>query len=414
MPTKAQLEARLEIANEQLADEQDEHNGTREDLEESQAELTATLAELETVKEELAEKEGELVDALLGCREGKAREEALENELMKSNEDRDHYKEELDKAIDSRDCEQAMKRKVIAALKNRKAELKKSNEDRDHYKEALVKATKERNIYSIVSIVYKEALHSKQDALAEAQAKLKSHEAELNNREKAAALCAKFLSRFKGDLQKIKEGCGLAFKEVEEFAKLIALKAAYNDFDAMVFSPVTTNMDQLWHACVLDTKLYAEMNIFLLPTGGGFIHHNPHGADDSHAHAQRLEETVKMFKCIWGKAPKGPWIRPNGDGDYGGTYADDSDDSDDDGQRPAKCARTAAPPRELRWGGQIFVRGSGKTFTLDAGSSFTIEDVKRKIQEKEGFELFQPRSHNDTKPPVAKQISAVNKNHLGF
>ena len=159
--------------------------------------------------------------------------------------------------------------------------------------------------------------------------------AEAKIREKAVALCATFQHRFQHALIKNQISCAVSFACVEEFTKLMTVKAVYNDFDATMYSPVTYEMDQLWHACLLDTKLYHEMNSFLLPAGG-FIHHNPHGAEDPEAHAKRLEATVDKFKRLWGKVPKGPWIRPNGEGR--GTAVDGDENPDDDDEEGADAA----------------------------------------------------------------------------
>lgn len=66
-------------------------------------------------------------------------------------------------------------------------------------------------------------------------------------------------------------------------------------------------MDSLWHAAILDTKFYANLQAAL----GLTLHHNPFGADESQG-AQRKERLRTMnvlYKTLFGASPLLPLFR---------------------------------------------------------------------------------------------------------
>lgn len=65
---------------------------------------------------------------------------------------------------------------------------------------------------------------------------------------------------------------------IEELRRFLAIKVFTADVNATKISP-TPLMDQLWHAAILDTQFYAELQSAL----GMIIHHQPSGADEREA-----------------------------------------------------------------------------------------------------------------------------------
>eukprot|EP00038_Savillea_parva_P009776 m.185764 g.185764 ORF g.185764 m.185764 type:complete len:203 (-) comp16559_c0_seq1:58-666(-) len=93
---------------------------------------------------------------------------------------------------------------------------------------------------------------------------------------------------------------GTAPARVEELKRFLALKAAHKDVHAALLSP-SGDVDELWHALILDTMLYKEVCEALLREGG-FIHHNPRGAESGRE--ARLRRTARAYQRAF--APKDP------------------------------------------------------------------------------------------------------------
>lgn len=89
---------------------------------------------------------------------------------------------------------------------------------------------------------------------------------------------------------------------LEEFRRFLALKAILKDSDASLISP-TPLMDTLWHAAILNTKLYDQLQ----QEYGIKIHHNPEGASqtasETNKRQKRLVEMKKWYKLLWNEDP---------------------------------------------------------------------------------------------------------------
>ncbi|CAI6334821.1 unnamed protein product [Periconia digitata] len=80
---------------------------------------------------------------------------------------------------------------------------------------------------------------------------------------------------------------------IEEFRRLLVIKVFVTDVDGSKISP-TPLMDQLWHAAILDTKFYAQLQSVF----GVMLHHNPSGAaeEQTSQRQKRLETMQVLYK----------------------------------------------------------------------------------------------------------------------
>lgn len=89
---------------------------------------------------------------------------------------------------------------------------------------------------------------------------------------------------------------------LEEFRRFIALKFHCKDTDATIISP-TPIMDSLWHAAILNTKYYDQLQ----EEYGMKIHHNPNGAslelEEINKREKRLAEMKKLYIIFWNEDP---------------------------------------------------------------------------------------------------------------
>jgi len=70
-----------------------------------------------------------------------------------------------------------------------------------------------------------------------------------------------------------------------EYVQFLAIKGAFEDRHAAIFSPPTREIDEFWHQHILDTLAYEES---MHGMGGIFIHHNPRGGNDRTEQAARV------------------------------------------------------------------------------------------------------------------------------
>ena len=86
-----------------------------------------------------------------------------------------------------------------------------------------------------------------------------------------------------------------------EYYRFMALKAAFdNDGIPSKLAP-PDQVDELWHAHLLDTRSYTALESLLLPNGGK-IHHNP-VHDEQPNYPQRLEHTRNLYFDTYHTAP---------------------------------------------------------------------------------------------------------------
>ena len=163
---------------------------------------------------------------------------------------------------------------------------------------------------------------------------------------------------------------------LEDYKKFLALKAAESDFYAALLSP-SPQVDEVWHAHILDTLAYKEACEAMLGAGG-FIHHDPRGGRDAAARRTRLRRTLSLYEVAFGKPLTG-WpelaIAPP--------------------VAPATVVRPVAPATggsSASGSMQIFVEDlTGNTHIFDVYPSDAIIEFKEQIKDKTSIPTCQQR-----------------------
>ncbi|KNE64979.1 hypothetical protein AMAG_10646 [Allomyces macrogynus ATCC 38327] len=85
---------------------------------------------------------------------------------------------------------------------------------------------------------------------------------------------------------------------LREYQRFLALKVLHHDNNALLLSP-SPAIDFIWHAHILDTKVYVAM-CASLPF---FIHHDPAGALDPASRAHRRAATLATYRARFAEEP---------------------------------------------------------------------------------------------------------------
>lgn len=165
---------------------------------------------------------------------------------------------------------------------------------------------------------------------------------------------------------------------LEDFKRFLALKAAHQDFFAALLSP-SPSIDTLWHNMILDTLAYKEACEAMLGAGG-FIHHNPRGAQDAAARSARLRRTASYYRAAFGSDPLSGWpttgaarAAPAAEPQAASRRRSATELADGEG-RQAQRRRIGAP------GSAVTIRAlTGQILTFVVDLSDSVESLKARI-----------------------------------
>lgn len=163
------------------------------------------------------------------------------------------------------------------------------------------------------------------------------------------------------DLYRVAEAANATNDGVDDYKKFLAILAMFVERKDSAYETLckpSADMDAVWHAHILDTKAYKEMNDLLL-NGDGFIHHDPYSGKDPAVKLARRKFMGKVFKQVFGTDPKQGWGPLETHEEYNKRLT---------GKKRRRASASAY---------QIFVntlQGKTKTFRMD--SDFLVEDVK--------------------------------------
>jgi hypothetical protein len=122
-------------------------------------------------------------------------------------------------------------------------------------------------------------------------------------------------------------------------------------------------VDELWHATILDTKLYADLQEAL----GLVLHHRPSGASDQES--EHRERRLTVMKSI-----------------YRANFS-----TDPLGRAPLQTSRPQPGPRRLNTIAIFVITMTGKKHTLTLGMQAITEDVKSAIRSIDGIQVRDQR-----------------------
>ena len=167
---------------------------------------------------------------------------------------------------------------------------------------------------------------------------------------------------------------------LEELSRLLSLKVIHDDFDADLLSPLSGEIDEVWHAFILRTKdyqnycrkLFAHLGKTQLPKEKWYLHHNPDGAlvKSMEAKQERLARTQFLYQCLYGSR---------------GTNENQQEAmvNSSSSNIPVVSGFGEIPHTHQQIVGcyQVYVKGlTGKTHTIDVQPSDDVATLKTKIQ----------------------------------
>ena len=202
------------------------------------------------------------------------------------------------------------------------------------------------------------------------------------------------------NLESVRARVGATTQDMTDYRRFLALKAAAEKLDPVAFahchfSP-TPEMDQVWHAHILDTRLYQEA-CAAMEAKGAFVHHDPHGGDDLDVQQARREFTKQAFMKCYGGLPVSKWPPTTMEIIEGaGRGYDDDENPDDDEEEAADAAvgdqthatgnlfggdlddpEPAAKRSRVDNGFSVFIKTmKGRTLTLHANKDTTVKAIK--------------------------------------
>ncbi len=201
------------------------------------------------------------------------------------------------------------------------------------------------------------------------------------------------------NLESVRARVGATTQDMFDYRRFLALKAAAEKLHPVAFahchfSP-TPAMDQVWHAHILDTRLYQEA-CAAMEAKDAFVHHDPHGGDDPDVQQARREFTKQAFIKCYGGPPASGWPLIRGTAVDGDENPDDDDEEgvdasvgeqtnyvgeanlfggDHDGAEPV-----AKRPRVDNRPFTVFVKTmKGRTLSLSVNKDTTVEGVKTQL-----------------------------------
>lgn len=200
-------------------------------------------------------------------------------------------------------------------------------------------------------------------------------------------------------LDRLRARVGVSVVIFRDYLRFISLKAACSDFYAAALSP-PTEVDDVWHAHLLDTLSYHEMCEAVVP--GHFIHHDPDGGMDARRRNDRRRRALKNYEATWGRAPESWQLAEAGGGgaatapalSAGGTGAGPSvrrgRDSDAEVNPPRQRRRLDPPPPPAPFHVRVQFL-DGRSGSIPCRASDSVGEIKALLEERQGVPASQQR-----------------------